>query len=101
MDNAELNSAKKSVIVTGLAIQEKKGDNWSNLDRLFRSVLGTNAEIEDFYQLGASLVVTFSTMESKRVVMKYKYLLKDIKGPENRVYINEYLPPAIQEKRRP
>ena len=99
MDNVELNNVKKSVIISGLPVAEKKGQNWLMLDQLFSEGLNLEIEIEDFYTLGPNFVVSFNTMETKRQVMKNKYMLKDMQGPYN-IFINDYLPPAVQEKRR-
>ena len=97
IDNVELNNTKRTVSVSGLNILSQKGDNWQQLNQLLHEYLGLDIEIEDFYTLGSSFIVTLTTMEAKRKLMKYKYLLKNLK---EKVYINEYLPPAIQEKRR-
>ena len=39
-------------------------------------------------------------MEMKRDIMRNKYLLKNIRSGDSKIYINEYLPPAVQDKRR-
>ena len=71
------------------------------LDYMFKDILQTQVTIEDFYLLGSNFVVSLQTMEDKRSIMKRKYMLKKVRGAKNAmIFINEYLLPAVQEKRR-
>ena len=101
VENLELNSNKRSVIVTGIEMETDKNQNWQILEYLFKDKMNLEVIIEDFYLLGNNPVVTFQSMNDKRTVMKYKSVLKKIRnGKGGDIYINEFLPQATQEKRR-
>ena len=101
IENVELSNNKKSVIISGLTVLKEKSENWELLNYFFKEILPLPVVIEDYFTLGSNFVVSFRTMEEKRMVMKNKNLLRHIRGLNNtKIFINEYLPPAIQEKRR-
>ena len=101
MENVELSAAKRSVTISGLDISTEKSNNWHMLKWLFEEVLDLEVQIDDFYTLGNNIIVAFQSMESKRAVMRVKNTLKKLKKSDNQqIYINDYLPPAVQEKRR-
>ena len=71
----------------------------------FEQALHLEVRVDDYFFIGRAnpraVVVEFETLEDKRSVMKAKTQLKNLNtGGGKQVYINEYLPLAIQEKRK-
>ena len=71
--------------------------------------LGIQTSVEDYFYLGnlspKPIVIEFQSANDKRAALKYKALLKDFRsvtneGKESKVYINDYMPLATQERRR-
>ena len=105
LDNVELSCSKKMVIITGYDLPEQsKDNNIEVLQALFASKIGVHAKVEDFYLLGTKfpkqIVCEFQSLRDKRLVLKNKYLLKNFRKDGRKVFINEYTPISIQEKRR-
>ena len=101
LENVELSTTKKSIIVTGLQVAPEKVQNWAMLDYIFKDVIGASSVIDDFYMLGSNFVVALQTMECKRQIMLNKNKLRKIRGKEGqKIYINDFVPTTTQEKRR-
>ena len=107
MENMEINSAKKMIIMTGFRANnlENKKDLSEELTDFFKVVLRVRVDIEEIFTLGSNyprpIVMSFQNMQQKRAVMKNKTSLKNInKDTYGNVFINEYLPAASQEKKR-
>ena len=104
LDSVEISNAKRSAILTGLAFSKKKKYLIQQVKDLFLEVLDVDTEIEDAYTLGektaAPVVITFPTSIQKSEVFKQKGKLSTITGEKGvRIYLNDYLPSAINEKR--
>ena len=106
VENLELNNAKKAVVLTGLYLMNKnKEDNIVQLQTFFDNMCGIQIVVDDYFTMGLiepkPIVIYLQTMEDRRLLMKYKNLLKGIKNEDNKPYfVNEYLPAANQEKKR-
>ena len=106
VENLELNNSKRMVIVSGLQLTSKEKDLGAlELMDFFNNILLAYVRIEEWYYLGAanprSIVITFQSQEERRLVLNNKSLLKDFRTNQNgRIYINEFLPPTTNERRR-
>ena len=102
LDNMEMNSCKKMIIITGLTLEStKKSEMALEVQDFLEKNLLTDVCVDDIFTLGHSnpkpLVVSFPTFQEKSQVLKNKSLLKSLRV---RIYINDYVPAATQEKRR-
>ena len=106
IENLELNNSKKMVIISGLYVSGQKEHLIDELYDFFQTALQLNIKIEDAYFLGSitpkSIVITLQTVDDRKQIITAKPRLKNIKqqGRDNKIYINEYLPPTTNEKRR-
>ena len=102
VENLEVSSAKKCVTLNNYPIGKKKWEQRRDLYRLLEETLNVNVVIDDFYTMGneqtPTVVITFQSIYDKRVVMKNKYRLKDLKL-ERKCYINDYTPTGVAEKK--
>ena len=104
LENVELNNAKRSIIITGLRMQNvKKEDLADEVGAFIEEALGIQAIVESAYTMGENqpkpIVAELQTCAEKREILQAKGLLKGYKG-RDKVYINEFLPIATQEKRK-
>ena len=104
MDTVELNNTKKMVILSGLYTDTRNKKTLADFVQNFLEVnLGIHVEIEEIFTLGRKepkpIVISFQTMHEKRLTMKYKYLLNNAQQQYGKVYINDYVPAATQERR--
>ena len=107
MDNVEINTSKLAITLSGFKLSEEEKDgsqklaNIVELEDFFEASLGLIVTVEDFFRLGTILVIFLQTMQQKRDILKFKSLLKGVRGDFGRpMYINDYLPNFVQEKRR-
>ena len=105
MDNVELALAKKSAILTGLNFSDDKKQLITQLHEFFIEALNASATIEDAYTMGEKtpkpVVIQFATQEGKSNIFRNKSALKNIFGENQRkVYLNDYLPGGISDKKR-
>ena len=104
LDNLELTNSQALVSITGLYVAGKKEDWKVQIVEFISNNLSIDVEVIDVYQLGNAeprlLVATLGSLEQKRLVLEYKYFLKNIKIGGKSVYINNYFPLQHQEKRR-
>ena len=104
LDNLEINNAKLSISISGLQVSGRK-DEWKLqvIDFVFQQ-LGVEIDVEDIYQLGRAdpklLIVTVGSAEQKKAVLEHKSYLKDVRVKGKAVYINDYVPLQLQERRR-
>ena len=101
----ELNNSKQSVIMTGCTLDfDNKGENIEYLIGFFKQALQLDIGIEDYFHIGKSnprpIVIEFETLEDKRAVMRSKSRLKSVNTGRMRIFINDYVPLPIQEKRK-
>ena len=109
VENLELNNSKAMCIITGLRLQSNikyKQDCAYELEDFFEQTLNLKVGVNDCFMINTAstpppLVVTFQTNEDKRLVMQAKKRFKDLQETlGGKIFINEYLPPHAQEKRR-
>ena len=107
VENLELTNAKRMVIISGLFMQgTNKSENQEFLFEFFQDNLGIEILIDDCYTIGVStvdpapIVVITQNIEDKREIIRRKKSLKNLKIQGRSIYINDYLPPTAQEKRR-
>ena len=103
IEGLELGASKKSIIITGLAVSDKKEDMIREVATFIEQNLGLWVNIDDCYKLGNKqprpIVVSLQTQDEKRDILHFKNLLKNSEEFGG-VYINDYTPAATQEKRK-
>ena len=98
LENLEINSTKRMVIMSGRQLQSsKKDDGIEELETFFKNKLDIEVMIDDYFFLGQSIVIELQCMADKRAVMSSKHLLNNLQA---KIYINDYIPIATSEKRR-
>ena len=105
VENLEVNNSKRMISITGLKlVGENKRDQIDYLAVFFENNLGLTVALEDCFTIGSNkkspICVILQTMGDKRLIMSCKKLVKDVRGDFGKIYINDYLPPTTQEKRR-
>ena len=105
LDTVEMNTARRSGILTGLNFSDNKGERIKQVEAFFEDTLNININIEDAYFLGDAeqkvVVVIFATSRDKQMVWENKSELKHFKGEKGKqIYLNDYLPQGVGEKRR-
>ena len=105
MDAVELNNSKKSVILSGLSLSDKKKDRLLQVQELFNQELCVYPQIEDTYTIGErapkSVIITLATMADKFRLLEAKQQLNKLTGYQGkRIFLNEYLPAAVHEKKQ-
>ena len=103
LDNVELNSSKKMVIITGLfVISEKKVDLIDEVSEFINDNMGLEITIDDLFTLGRNepkpIVISLQFLQEKRLLLQNKAILKE--AGQSRVFINDYVPAMTQEKRK-
>ena len=102
IDNIELNNSKRSVTLTNL--DEDRDTAISQIGDFFENAFGFRPEIEDFYSIGSAMprtvVITFQNLNDKKYIMQNKTDLKGYATAGKSHFINDFLPAAINEKRR-
>ena len=105
LDNLELNKSKYSVMLTGLYTSEKKWEAAPQVADFIDQVLQVQPEIDEVYHLGGKdpkpIVITFPTLKDRRLVMRNKAVLKDVRNEDGKkFFLQDYNPPQIAEKRK-
>ena len=105
MENIEMNTCRNAISISGVKFEGKKQDRMAYLENFLRETIQVNVNIEDCYQMGSENmqinVVYLQNNLQKKQVMENKSRLKNIKGYGGKyIYINEYLPAAVVEKRK-
>ena len=107
VENLELNNSKKMVIITGLLMEgeKTKKDGIAFLNSFIYTNLASEVRVDDFYTLGEAspkpIVVMFKSIEDKKNVFAKKKMLKNYRSTSGRpVFVNDYLPPTTQEKKK-
>ena len=106
IENLELNNSKKMVMITGLHMDNdsnrKQGLAFLNL--FINEMMEIRVNVDDYYTLGTGdpkpIILILQSMEDKRKIMRAKKFLQGIEDKGNQIFINDYLPPTAQEKRR-
>ena len=103
IENLELNNNKKMLVVSGLRAVEKK-NMIEYMNGFFDLTLGVKVEVDDCFLVGMQvpkqIVVTCKTIQDKKLILSNKSSLKGVKDEGNNIYINDYIPAVIQERRR-
>ena len=105
LDAMDLNNAKRSAILSGLDFSEKKKDRSEQIESFLLDTLELDINIEDSYFLGDKTprptVIVFANSGDKMKVWERKKMLKDYIGKNDQgIYLNDYLPQIVSEKRR-
>ena len=107
IENLEMNCSKRMILVSGLVIVEnaKKYENVELIKLFIKEKLGVEVYVDDYFAIGASnpkaLVIELQTLAEKKLVMRNKNKLKNVRNEyQQKVYINDYVPLPIQEKRK-
>ena len=105
MENIELSNSRNAVSLTGFYMTNNKADGIIELEKFFNDSMGLYVSIDDYFRVGAQeprmTVIFLQTQQQKRDVMRFKSYLKNVKNKDNRpLYINEYVPAGVQERRR-
>ena len=103
IDNLELNNSKRMFTISGMSFDmwKEKQDVIHDVEAFLKKAMKLEIIVDDYFVLGALIVIITQTLEDKRLVIKAKSMLKDYRTETGgKVYINEYLPPIAQEKRR-
>ena len=104
LENIELSNSKKYITISGLYTYGKRYEIQQQIESFFEETLGLHVKVDDFFQMGIKMpklsVVSFQNPQSKKDVMKLKYLLKHHRNEDNKsIFINDYTPTATIEKR--
>ena len=106
LENVELNGCRNAVTLTGLYLNSnKKNDQILEIESFMDENVGVHVNVEDFYRVGVQepkmTVIYFQTSQQKRDVLHFKSYLKGLKNRDGKpLFINEYVPAAIQERRK-
>ena len=103
----EMESYRKSVILTGLRFSTSKDERIRQIEQFFLDALGVRVKVDDTYFIGSKqsglkpVVITLQTLRDKNVLFKRKEELNKLEGENgSAIYLNSYLPPDINEKKR-
>ena len=101
----ELNSTKRSIVVTGFNLEPKKSICIRELKYFFKQVMYINIQIEDVFFLSregtSPMVMTVSRMQDKNRIFSNLGKLKGLVNEEDKPYFfTNYLPSEINERRR-
>ena len=105
IENLEIGATKKMAIMTGyMTIIGKKYEVIQELENFFERHLKVEIVIDDYFMLNSEdvkpIVIDFQTIQDKKQVMRFKNMLKDIRSGGRKIFINDYTPINVQEKRR-
>ena len=103
LDSCEIANAKQAVTITGLETPKKKKDAIGFIEHFFLRELDITVNVEELFYMGSSkprlCVVFFQTLKQKKEVMQLKKRLNEARsGLGRKIFINDYLPVAHQEK---
>ena len=108
ISSLELESYRKSVILTGLSFSTKKDTRNEQLQTFFNDAMGVRINVDDSYFLGSGtkgkkskpVVAVLETLKDKNKLFQKKEILAQLEGEDGRpIYLNSYLPPEINEKK--
>ena len=105
LDTNELNTARKTGVLTGVIFSEKKKDRQEELQNFFEETMGKAVTVEDSYFLGyrnpRPVVIIFNTAAEKQEIFKNKSRLQNFESRNGKpIYLNDYLPAGLNEKRK-
>ena len=103
LDNIELSNARRSGVLTGLILSKNRKERMGQLRQFLDEALEVRSNIEDSYLLGdgRTCVITFTSGYDKEIAFAAKRNLKYYESDTgSKIYLNEYLPSRISEKRK-
>ena len=106
LHNLELNSMKKSLVLTGfLPNKSRKSDVIQELVLFFQAEFAAKVEIEDFFYLNANenapMVITFEKPKHKAAIFQNITNIQDLENENGQpYYINDHLPPNLIERKQ-
>ena len=104
LEQLELNSMKKQIVLTGLELKERKGCKQA-LSTLLGDYLKVQICIDDLFFLNqectSPLVFAVENMAQKRQIFANLKNIKGLKNQEGKPYVfSDYLPPAMNNRKR-
>ena len=104
LENVEASGQKTAISISGLNMSGTKAERAQHIEAFVYDYLGITVNVQDHFLMGASdpklTIVYLQNMKEKREVMRYKYCLKNVKNQQGKsIYINDYTPVNLQEKR--
>ena len=104
IENLEVSGTKRYAVISGLECDlNNKESAIENIEEFFTTNIGVNPEIEDVFSLGGndSIVIVFQSVTAKKLLFKYKNLLKGVQNSKGKqIYVNEYYPVVTSERKR-
>ena len=105
LNNLEKAGFKESLVLTGFPMEFDGKDRKKQLKNFFKDTMGITANIVDSYLIGESdqrpIVITFSNIQERNDIFYNKQKLKEFSNINDKpFFINELLPPVLNEMRR-
>ena len=107
IENLEMSASKKMLMLAGLDFDSelKKYEVLEQLEKFIKDNLKIDTNVDDYFYLGnnspRTMVLEMQSIFEKKMVMRYKNMLKDYRTNDGKkVFINDYVPLSIQEKRK-
>ena len=105
LDSIELCNARRSIVLTGITLNQKKQARTDEIQQFFKDVFDISPVIEDSYLIGKRTprpaVITLDTYRDKSIIMNNKSILKQYQGEKGRsIFINDYVPQNLSEKKK-
>ena len=101
----EKSNNRNSLVLTGFPNNVDRKERKTQITLFIKDTLNINAEIAETYLIGEGVdrpvVIVFSSIQDRNSVFYNRTKLKNYSNLEDKpFYINELLPPALNEKRR-
>ena len=105
VQNLEANYMKKAIVISGLIARRKKRQCIEDVEAFFYNQFGIEIEIDDCFHMSPAehspIAVFMVTSADKRLVFQNMEIIKQLKNKDDKSYfINDYLPAAVNEKKR-
>ena len=105
VDILERKSNANNVILTGFLASDQKADRCTQIENLFIDELGVETQVQDSYTIGEGpnkpIVAVLENQKQKSLVLQNKKQLRFVKNAEEKgIFVNDYFPPEINQKRQ-
>ena len=104
LDNIEMSNARRSATLSGVEISTKKHIAIKQVCDFLHDEMEVFVKVEDTYHIGGQgtlVVIVFQTIDDKNRAFEQKHLLQHVRGKDGtKIYLNNYLPAAENEKKR-
>ena len=105
LENLELSNTRKMISISGLDTRDQKDDMINDVQEFIETELGIITTAEECYKIGNAvprlIVVSFQTLQEKRDVLRFKSRLnKSNDSSVRKIFINDYNPITVQERKR-